>query len=58
MKTEEKNLIVELLRCEVNDAKFAVEHCKNNGYGEIEGQVNRLALANSALRAISSDNNK
>ena len=49
MKDKEKDLIIRILKHEIADAEFAVEHCKANGYGELQGQVDRLNDAYCAM---------
>ena len=59
MKDKEKDLIIRILKHEIADAEFAVEHCKANGYGELQGQVDRLKDVNEAYYAmILCDNSK
>jgi len=40
-----KGKVQKLIDAEIADAEFAVEHCKRNGYGELEHQLDRLRIA-------------
>jgi len=58
MKDKEKDIILEILKREIANAKFAVEHCKVNGYGELQGQVKRLRDVNKAYCALIHSHNE
>jgi hypothetical protein len=52
MELKHKDLIKALLKAEIADTEFSVNHCKENELEELRGQVKKLSELNEAYCSI------